>query len=343
MEITLRNGKKIGDSHPCYVIMDVAANHNCDLDTALKLIEEAAKSGADAVKFQTYTAEGLYSKNTPQFSRDKEKPYDLIKKVQHPRSWLPILAEHAKKCGIDFLSTPFDHEAVDLLDELDVAFYKIASAELVDLRLIEYTASKMRPIVISTGMASLGEIEEAIAAIVKTGNKDVAILQCTTKYPSPPEIINLNAMDTMKSAFKRPVGFSDHSLGWHIALAAVSKGACMIEKHFTLDSSQEGPDHSFAIEPEQLKQMVSQIRDIELAMGNGVKHVNQEEMESYVKGRRGLIAKVDIPKGTKITDEMIIIKRPGYGIKPNQLDILIGMEAKTDIGVDTILTWDMFK
>ncbi len=341
-EIVLKSGRKIGKGNPCYIIMDIAANHNCDLGTAKELIRKAAEAGADAVKFQTYRAEDLYSKNTPQFSKDPIKPYDMIKKVQHPREWIPLLFEFAKGYDIDFLSSPFDNDAVDLLDNTGVGLFKVASPEIVDLRLLKYIAGKGKPVILSTGMASLGEIEEAVDAVKSAGNNNVALLHCNTCYPSPVHIVNLKAMETLCNAFKMPTGFSDHTLGWHIPVAAVALGACIIEKHFTLSRDQEGPDHGFSIEPEELKYMVKNIRDVEKAMGNGTKKVSQEEMENYEKGRRSLIASADIPKGTIITESMVTTKRPGYGIKPKYFDMIIGRITKVDISEDDILMWDMF-
>ena len=340
-EIVLKSGRKIGKGNPCYIMVDIAANHNGDLYTAKELIKEAAKAGADAVKFQTYRAEELYSKNTPQFSRDPIKPYDLIKQVEHPREWIPLLSECARDNNIDFLSSPFDYDAVDLLDSTGVGFFKVASLEIVDLRFLKYIASKRKPIFLSTGMASLGEIEEAIGAISSAVNDNIVLLHCNTCYPSPAHIVNLKVMETLRSAFKLPTGFSDHTLGWHIPLAAVAMGACVIEKHFTLSREQKGPDHGFSIEPEDLKLMVKYIRDVEKAMGDGIKKVSPEEMENYEKGRRSLIAKADIPKGTLVTESMVTTKRPGYGIKPKYFDMVIGRTARVDIYEDDVLMWDM--
>ena len=340
-EIVLKNGRIIGEGSPCYIMVDIAANHNGDLDTAKELIRKAAEAGADAVKFQTYRAEELYSKKTPQFSRDAMKPYDLIKKVQHPREWIPQLFEYAKDCGIDFLSSPFDFDAVDLLDNAGVGLFKVASLEIVDLRLIKHIAAKGKPVILSTGMASLEEIEEAVEAAKSTGNENIALLHCSTCYPSPAHIVNLKAMETLRNTFGLPTGFSDHTLGWHIPVAAVALGACIIEKHFTLSRGQEGPDHGFSIEPDELKLMVEQIRDIEKALGNGIKKVYPEELENYEKGRRSLIARTDIPKGTIITESMLTVKRPGYGIKPKYFDDVIGRTAGVDIYEDDILMWDM--
>ncbi|MCX7748478.1 MAG: N-acetylneuraminate synthase family protein [Clostridia bacterium] len=342
-EITIKKDRKIGQGNPAYIIVDVAANHNGNLETAKELIRKAAQAGVDAVKFQTYTADQMYSKKAPQFSRDPMKPYDLIKKVEHPRSWLPVLADCAAENGVDFLSSPFDYEAVDLLQDVGVPLFKVASLEIVDLEFLKYIAQKGKPVIISTGMCNMAEIEEAVDTILSAGNENIVLLHCNTSYPTPIHIVNLNAMNTMEQAFKLPVGFSDHTLGWHIPLAAVAKGACVIEKHFTLNRKQEGPDHGFSIEPQELKIMVDQIRDIESAMGTGIKKVSQEEMENYEKGRRSLVANMAIPKGTRISREMVTTKRPGFGIKPNLIDIVIGREAKVDIDEDDILTWEMIK
>ena len=340
-EIILKSGRKIGEGNPCYIMMDIAANHNGNLDTAKELIRKAAEAGADAVKFQTYRAEDLYSRNTPQFSRDTMKPYDLIKQVQHPREWIPLLSEYTKGYNIDFLSSPFDYDAVDLLDDTGVDFFKVASLEIVDLRFLKYIAGKGKPVILSTGMASLGEIEEAIGVVSDAGNGNIALLHCNTCYPSPAHIVNLKAMETLRNAFKLPTGFSDHTLGGHIPLAAVAMGACIIEKHFTLSREQKGPDHGFSIEPEELKLMVENIRDVEKAMGDGIKKVSQEELENYEKGRRSLIANADIPIGTIITESMVTTKRPGYGIKPKYFNMVIGRTAKVEIYEDDILLWDM--
>ena len=196
--------------------------------------------------------------------------------------------------------------------------------------------------IISTGMANLGEIEDAISAIRSAGNDDIILLHCNSLYPTPPEVVNLHAIETMRDAFKLPVGFSDHTLGIHISLAAVAMGACVIEKHFTLSREMKGPDHSFAIEPDELKEMVRCIREVEKAKGSGVKEKSElESEEMYVKARRSIHAKVDIPKGTRITRDMLIIKRPGYGIKPKFIDVVVGREAKKDIKEDEWISWVM--
>jgi sialic acid synthase SpsE len=332
----------IAEGEPCFIIAEVGSNHNGSLEQAKKLIDVAVEAGADAVKFQIYKAESLYSKYTPEFSYLKgQNVYELIKNIETPREWIKELARYCKEKNVDFLASVFDFEAVDTIDKYVPAF-KIASFEITDLELLKYAAGKGKPMIISTGMANLGEIEDALNAIKSVGNEDIILLHCNSLYPTPSEIVNLKAIETMRTAFKVPVGFSDHTLGIHIPVAAVATGACVIEKHFTLDRNLPGPDHSFAIEPDELKEMVRCIREVEKARGDGIKEKSElESEEMYVKARRSIHAKVDIPKGTKITRDMLIIKRPGYGIKPKFIDIVVGREAKKDIKEDEWITWEM--
>ena len=333
--------KKIGGENPTYIIAEIGSNHNRDKNIAKKMIDEAASAGVDAVKFQTFKAEKLYSKMTPKFSKDKIEPFDLLKSIEMPREWHKELFGYTKKKGLHFLSSPFDLEAVDELNKIGAPAFKIASFEIVDHELLKHTAKKGKPMIISTGLANIGEIEEAVEVIRVVGNDDIILLHCASMYPSPVDIMNLRALKTMDCSFKIPIGLSDHTLGIHISLAAVAMGAKVIEKHFTLDRTMQGPDHNFAIQPEELRQLVSNIRDIEKAMGNGIKEKSDIELEMYEKARRSIIAKTDIPKGTKITKDKLIIKRPGYGIKPKFIDIIIGREAKIDIKADQWITWDM--
>ena len=341
------NAVKIGDrivggNSPCYIIAEVGSNHNGSLEQAKKLIDAAVAAKADAVKFQIYKAESLYSKYTPEFSYLKgQNVYELIKDIETPREWLKELAGYCEAKNIIFLATPFDFVAVDLLDKY-VSAFKIASFEITDLELLKYVAEKGKPMIISTGMANLGEIEEAITAIKSVGNAGVILLHCNSLYPTPVEVVNLKAMETMRSAFKVPVGFSDHTLGIHIPIAAVAMGACVIEKHFTLDRTLPGPDHSFAIVPDELEEMVRCIRKVEKAKGNGIKEKSElESEEMYIKARRSIHAKFDIPKGATITRDMLIIKRPGYGIKPKFIDIVVGKEIKKDVKEEEWITWDI--
>lgn len=332
--------KLIGAGEPCFIIAEAGSNHNGSLEQAKKLIDVAVASKADAVKFQIYKAESLYSRYTPEFSYLKgQNVYELIKSIETPREWLKELAGYCEDRNITFLATPFDFEAVDLLDKYAPAF-KIASFEITDLELLQYAARKGKPMIISTGMANLCEIEDAITAIKSVGTEDILLLHCNSLYPTPVEAVNLKAMETMRTAFKVPIGFSDHTLGIHIPVAAVAMGACVIEKHFTLSREMKGPDHSFAIESAELKELVRCIREVEKAKGTGIKKKSELEGEVYEKARRSIHAKVDILKETKITRDMLIIKRPGYGIKPKFIDVVVGREAKRDIKEDEWITWD---
>lgn len=341
-------GKRtVGGGAPCYVIAEAGANHNRDLDVARRLVDVAAEAGADAVKFQTYSGNTLYSTKTPGFEYlagvSDKKPHELLEDIALPRDWQPLLAEHCRERSIDFMSSPFDRQAVDELDALDVPALKVASFELVDLPFLEYIGTKQRPVIISTGMATLGEIEEAIEACRRGGSDQIALLQCASLYPAPPHIMNLRTIATMGAAFGLPVGLSDHTLGVHVAPAAVALGAAIVEKHFTLDRTMTGPDHSFAIEPDELAAMVRFIREVESALGDGIKHgpSGEEAHEMYAKARRSIVAARDIPAGTTITREMLTVKRPGFGIKPKFMDAVVGRTATRDIEFDDIITWEM--
>lgn len=339
-------GRLIGDGQPVYVIAEAGANHNGDYGLACELIDAAVDAGADAVKFQTYSGNTLYSSKAPKFDYlegvSDKAPHELLEDLAMPRHWQPKLAEY---CGerIDFLSSPFDRDAVDELDALDVPGFKIASFELVDLPFIEYAASKGRPLILSTGMATLGEIEEAIDAAHKGGADEIIILQCASLYPSPPEIMNLRSIPALRNAFGRPIGLSDHTLGIHVSVASVAVEAALIEKHFTMDRTMPGPDHPFAIEPDELANLVSQVRDIEVALGDGVKRgpSEAEAQEMYGKARRSIVAAEAIPAGSRIERHQLTVKRPGHGIKPKFIEAVVGRTAATDIEYDDIITWDM--
>jgi sialic acid synthase SpsE len=339
-------GRRVGEGEPCFVIAEAGANHNRDLAMGKALIDVAAEAGADAVKFQTYSAETLYSKHTPRFSYlegvSAKETWDLIKEIELPREWQADLAAHAARRGIRFLSTPFDHRAVDELAALGVPAFKIASFEIVDLPLIGYAAARGRPMILSTGLATYEDIADALGACAAAGNREVALLQCASLYPAPPARMNLRAMATMRQAFGVPVGLSDHSLGIHVAVAAAGLGASIVEKHFTLDRGLPGPDHPFAIEPGELRDMVRQIREVEAALGDGLKlGPAPEEMEMHDKARRSLVAARAIPRGTVIDRSMIAIKRPGFGIRPKFIDLVVGRTARVDVAEDAVLTWDM--
>lgn len=339
--------RKIGDGAPCFIIAEAGSNHNCDLATALRLIDVAVEAGADCVKFQTYTAETLYSRFAPRLtemegrSRAEETPFELIKRIELPWEWHERLVAHAKAGGIIFLSTPFGHDAVDLLHRLGVPAFKIASYEIVDLPLLRRAARTGKPIVLSTGNSSLADVEEAMATLQEAGATGVVLLHCVSQYPAKVEDVNLRAMVTLRQAFDVPVGFSDHTMDSVSSLGAVALGACVLEKHFTLDRSHPGPDHPASLEPEELRRFVQDVRRLEAALGSPVKRVQVSEDENHRLGRRSLHARVRIPKGATITEEMLTVKRPGLGIKPVLLPVVVGRIARRDIEADEWITWDM--
>ena len=347
MSTVMFGERAVGDGEPCYVIAEAGANHNGDLDLAYQLIDRAAAAGADAVKFQTYSGHTLYSTKAPRFEYlgelSHEKPHELLERIALPREWQPLLKQRCVDQDVDFLSSPFDRAAVDELDALDVPALKIASFELVDLPFIEYAAATGRPLILSTGMATVAEIDEAMAAARAAGGRELTLLQCASLYPSPPHIMNLRTIPSMSATFGVPVGLSDHTVGIHVAAASIALGATIIEKHYTLDRAMDGPDHPFAIEPDELADLVTHVRDVEAALGSSVKQgpSPEESKEMYAKARRSVVAARCIPVGTVITRDMLTVKRPGHGIKPRYIDALVGRVARTDIDYDDILTWDL--
>jgi sialic acid synthase SpsE len=333
---------KIGLKNECYLIAEIGSNHNGNFDQACEMIERAAEAGINAVKFQTFKAQNHYSTRTPRISLYEKSIYKLIEELEIDRSWHAKLAEVSNNLGIDFLDSPCDFEAIDLAVHVDMPLLKVASFDMVDIRLVERVSQTGRGIILSTGMANMSEIETAVNICRQNENDKIIILQCTSIYPALAQLSNLNAMETIKRAFNVIVGYSDHTLGDHISCAAVALGAKVIEKHSTLDRNMNGPDHAFAIEPHELKDMVLKIRDIESGLGDGIKNGPRlEEMEFYQKARRSIIAKRNIAKGEIIKDEDLIIKRPGYGIHPSQLAIVVGRIAQTDIEADEPLTWEV--
>ncbi len=338
-------GRPVGGQHPTWVIAEIGANHNRDMGVATELIDAAAAAGADAVKFQTYSGERIYSRKTPSFDylQTDEPPAELLERISLPREWQAPLADHAASRGVQFFSSPFDHEAVAELAELGVPALKIASFEIVDLPLIEVAAATGIPLIISTGMAVLGEVEEALEAARRGGASAVGLMQTTSVYPAPAERANLQAMATMRTAFGVPVGLSDHTEGIAVPIAAAALGAAFVEKHFTLDRSMEGPDHPFALEPNELRDMVEGIRTAQVALGDGRKEGPSEEErhEMYTLARRSLILTRDLPAGTVLERDMLTVKRPGFGVPPKHLDLVLGRALRVDVEADDILTWEM--
>ncbi len=334
--------RRVGDGQPCFIVAEIGSNHDQDYDKALRLIDAAAEAGVDAVKFQTFRAAQHYSRRTPGFSYlDGQDTFALIESLELDRSWQAGLLQHANDRGVEFFSSPCDTEALSELDALGVPTHKLASFDLPDTGLVAAMARTGKPIVLSTGMATWMDIQLALDAMADEGNDQVILLQCTSLYPAPPALANLRAMSAMRAAFGTLVGYSDHTMGDHVSLAAVALGACFIEKHFTLDRAATGPDHPFATEPKELTDMVRRIRDVESALGDGRKSGPRvEEAEMAEKGRRSLHARVDIPAGSAIEDEMLVVKRPGLGISPSLRPQVIGRHAGRLIEQDEWITWD---
>jgi sialic acid synthase SpsE len=340
------DGQIVGIGHPCYIIAEIGSNHNGEMDTAKQLIEVAKNSECNAVKFQSYTAEGIYSVYTPRISemegRSKpgETPYELIKRIQMPVDWHPLLKEFCDKIGITFCSSPFDESMVDVLESINVAFYKVASYEITHYPMLTKIAKTGKPVILSTGNSGLDDIERAVNVLEKSGCNNYALLHCVSQYPAKYEDINLRCLNTLRIAFDCVVGFSDHTTDSLSSALAVSMGASIIEKHITLDQSYFGPDHPFALEPLELKQFVKTIRDSELILGSSIKRTRESEEENHMIGRRSIIAASDIKKGEVITAGKLVIKRPGLGLHPIYLDLIIGKKAKVNIAKDKWITWE---
>jgi len=329
-----------------FIIAEAGVNHNGSLDLAKKLADVAAEARADAVKFQTFKAEKIVSKNTKMASyqtenlKTDESQLEMLKKLELSYADFKELKEYCNEIDILFLSTPDEKESLDFLaDDLNIPLLKIGSSELTNLPYLRCIAQKNKPIILSTGMANLGEVESAIDVLVNSGTtrENLTILHCTTNYPCTYEEVNLNAMLTLKEAFKLPIGYSDHTLGIEVPVVAVALGATVIEKHFTLDKNMEGPDHRASLEPDALKAMVSAIRNIEKAMGDGIKQPSLSELKNKPIVRKSIVAAKDICKGEAFTEENLAVKRPGDGISPMRWDEISGRLAKRDFCADELI------
>lgn len=339
------NGRTVGDGSPAYIIAEMSANHAGSIERALEMIHVAKAAGADCVKIQTYTADTLTIDchneyfNIENGTWQGENLYSLYQKAYTPWEWHERLRDEAAKVGIDFLSTPFDNTSVDFLEELGIGFYKIASFELVDIPLLEYIASKKKPIIMSTGMGTLEEIEEAVNAIYSVGNRQLAIMKCSSAYPARSEEMNLSTIIDMKKRFQIPVGLSDHSMGSFSAATAVAMGANIIEKHFCISRAIKNPDSSFSMEPDEFKAMVESVREVEKAMGKVIYGVSKQE-ESNARFRRSLFVVEDIKAGEALTPENIRSIRPAYGLKPKHYKEVLGKRAVRDLKRGTPLAFE---
>jgi pseudaminic acid synthase len=342
------NGRAIGPDHPPYIIAELSANHNGSLDRALETIDAAQRCGADAIKLQTYTPDTItIDCDAPDFMVkgglwDGYKLYDLYKWAQTPFEWHHAMFEHARKCGITVFSTPFDESAVDLLESLDTPAYKIASFEIVDLPLIRYVARLGKPMIMSTGMASETEIEEAVDAARNEGCKELVLLHCISSYPAPMDQANLRQMPELARRFDTIPGLSDHTLGTTASVAAVALGACLIEKHFTISRADTGPDSEFSLEPFELTRLCTDAHDAWLALGRPGFGRQQAESGSKVF-RRSLYFVKDLPAGHVVGREDIRRIRPGMGLPPKHFDGLVGRVLKIDVTRGTATDWCMFE
>jgi N,N'-diacetyllegionaminate synthase len=340
------DGRLVGSGEPPYIVAEIGANHNGDMGLCTKLIEAAKECGADAVKFQSWTKQSLFSKGT--YARDRQQPgrdasspalEEVVEQYALTAEQHKLVAAHCRKVGITFYSSCFSPHEVDLLESLDAPVYKIASMDVNHLPLLEYVAKKGRPVILSTGMATLGEVERALGVLRDNRSGPVALLHCISIYPCPPEIINLRNIPMLQQAFDVPVGFSDHTLGTHIPLAALALGACTVEKHFTLDKTMEGWDHSISADPEEMSKLVRESRAVFEALGSTVRTVNRLEMEKRHAFRRRMVTTRAIRQGEKLSVADIDFKRPGTGLHPDELRYVLGRTLARDLNSGQELEW----
>ena len=341
------SNKKIGPDEPVFIVAELSANHLQKFDLAVKTIKAAKEAGADAIKLQTYTPDTItidcdndYFKIKQGTTWDGKTFYDLYKEAYTPWEWQPKLKEIAEDLGLIFFSTPFDKTAVDFLEEMDVPVYKVASFEITDLPLIEYIASKGKPVIMSTGIAEPHDIEEAVNACRRHGNDQIALLKCTSAYPAPLEEMNLKTIPDMAERFGTVVGLSDHTLGISAPIAAVALGAKVIEKHFILDRKLGGHDAAFSLEPEEFKVMVNAVRDAEKALGK-VDYNLTEKTKKSREFSRSLFVVEDVKEGEPLTKENVRSIRPGFGLPPKHLKEVLGKKANRDIKKGTPLSWKL--
>lgn len=324
-----------------FIIAEAGVNHNGSLDLAKKLVDKALEAGVDCIKFQTFKSENLVSMSAQMAEYQKENlgkdesQYKMLKELEISFEEFKELKKYCEEKNIMFLSTPFDLESCDFLNDLDMKIFKIPSGEITNLPYLRKINSFGKKVILSTGMANLNEIQDALNVLKDC---EVSLLHCTTEYPCPYDNVNLNAIDTLRKEFKLEVGYSDHTQGIEVPIAAVAKGATIIEKHFTLDRNMEGPDHKASLEPNELKQMVTSIRNIEKAFGNGTKEPQECEKKNIEIARKSIVAKINIKKGEIFTENNLTTKRPGSGISPMKWDFIIGKTATKDYQEDELIS-----
>jgi N-acetylneuraminate synthase/N,N'-diacetyllegionaminate synthase len=330
---------------PAFLIAEAGVNHNGDAALARRLVVEAAAAGADAVKFQTFRAADLVTREAPKAAYQRETTggdggqREMLARLELPAEAFAALRDESARRGLVFFSSPFDEASVDVLAALGVALFKIPSGEITNLGYLRHVAAKRRPIILSTGMSTLDEIGTAVDVIRRAGDPPLALLQCVSAYPAPAEETNLRAMDTLRDRFACPVGLSDHTTGIEVAIAAVARGAAIIEKHFTVDKTLPGPDHRASLDPAEFAALVRSVRRVETALGDGDKRPMPSETDTRRVARKSLVAARPIARGEKISREMIAIKRPGTGISPADLERAIGRTAARALAADEVIEW----
>jgi N-acetylneuraminate synthase len=335
---------KTPESDYCEVIAEAGVNHNGNLETAKKLVDVACDAGAGGVKFQTFKTEEIVTEDTEgteyQKKAGESNQYEMLNKLELSKKEHKELIDYCEEVGIEFLSTPYDPESVRFLDEVGVGRYKIASADIVNKPLLEAVSNTQKPVILSTGMATLGEIERAVNFLHKRGCPSLTVLHCVSCYPTDPEDLNLRFMNTLDSAFDVQVGFSDHTLGTSVPILAAGIGAELVEKHFTLDRSMEGPDHTASLEPDELAKMVEGIRDATDALGDGTQRLPDCEKKNLSSMRRSIHTRHNIESGDMITESDIVVVRPTDGISPWKIDEVVGKSATTEIEAHEPINWD---
>jgi len=335
--------REIGAGHSVFVIAEAGVNHDGDRRRALDLVDAAVDSGSDAVKFQTFDPQEIATSTAPLAEYQQEgaagtSQGEMLAALRLDDDAFREIAEHCKTRGIVFLSTPFDEGSADLLEGLAVPAFKVGSGELTNLPFLENLARRGRPLLVSTGMATLDEVADAVEAIREAGNPPVALLHCVSSYPAPPEQANLQAMDTLREAFGLPVGFSDHSLGADVSLAAVARGAAILERHLTTDRSLPGPDHAASLEPDEFAELVGRVRTVELALGDGVKRPQPSELQVMEAARRSIVAVRQMEAGERVAPGAVAVKRPGGGLPPVRLKSVVGAKLARSIEAGELLT-----
>jgi N,N'-diacetyllegionaminate synthase len=350
MEVIMKSfhiGKKtISRNHPCYIIAEIGGNHNGKEALAVKLVEEAVKSGVDAVKFSRFDTERFMTRsNEPGYlsqnsGRNGSNMADSYKNLGVSGEMLSRIANLCKRHNVDFLSTPFDEESVDLVVKIGVPAIKIASGDLTADPFLKYVAQQKLPVILSTGMSNIEEVRYAVSLLLDNGCPELSLLHCVSSFPAEPDALNLKVVRSLAREFEVPVGFSDHTAGMEAAPIAVAAGACIIEKHFTLDRELPGPDHAFSLDPYGMTQLIKAIRQVEVMLGVEKKAPSEAELEYRKFGRRSIAARVAIEPGSVITEAMLTLKRPGTGIAPRDLYKVLGKKAKVRVSEGEMLSWD---